>query len=71
MLRRYCGGGKTEDGFQKACEAASWLLGGIKINYYCAVDMRAMIAIGDTIGGVDFKLEMSYKGQFGKYNARW
>ncbi len=66
-----CGGGKTEEGFQKACEAASWLLGGVKIDYYCAVDMRAMIAIGDAIGGVDFKLEMSYKGQYGKYNAGW
>ncbi len=49
-----CGGGKTEEGFQKACEAASWLLGGVRIDYYCAVDMRAMIAIGDAIGGVDF-----------------
>lgn len=66
-----CGGGKTEEGFQKACEAASWLLGGIKIDYYCAVDMNAMVAIGDAIGGVDVKLEMSYKGQFGKYNVGW
>jgi len=63
-----CGGGKTEEGFQKICEAAAWVLGGIKIDYYCAVDMKAMAAIGDAIGGVDFKLEMSYSGEFGKYN---
>ncbi len=62
-----CGGGKTEEGFQKVCEAAAWVLGGIKIDYYCAVDMQAMAAIGDAIGGVDFELEMSYTGTYGKY----
>jgi polyisoprenyl-teichoic acid--peptidoglycan teichoic acid transferase len=62
-----CGGGKTEEGFQKVCEAASWLLGGIKIDHYCAVDMRTMKAIGDAIGGVDFEVEMSYSGDGGKY----
>ncbi len=63
-----CGGGKTEEGFQKVCEAASWLLGGIKIDSYCAVDMLAMKAIGDAIGGVDFYVGMSYNGGGGKYN---
>ncbi len=62
-----CGGGKTEEGFAKACEAASWVLGGIRIDNYFAVDMNAMAAIGDAIGGVDFELEMSYTGTFGKY----
>ena len=62
-----CGGGKTEEGFQKACEAASWLLGGVRIDHYCAVDMRAMKAIGDAIGGVDFNVEMNYSGEGGKY----
>ncbi len=62
-----CGGGKTEEGFAKVCEAASWLLGGIRIDHYCAVDMRAMKAIGDAIGGVDFDVEMSYSGDGGKY----
>ncbi len=63
-----CGGGKTEEGFLKACEAASWVLGGIRIDYYCAVDMEAMADIGDAIGGVDFKLDMSYSGSYGKYH---
>ena len=62
-----CGGEKTEDGFQKVSETVSWLLGGIRIDYYCAVDMKTMAAIGDAIGGVDFELEMSYTGDFGKY----
>ncbi len=62
-----CGGGKTEEGYLKACEAASWVLGGTRIDSYFAVDMNAMAAIGDAIGGVDFELEMSYTGTFGKY----
>ena len=61
-----CGGGKTREGVEKICEAVSWALGGIKIDYYCAVDMKAMEVIGGTIGGVDFVLETRignyYKG---------
>jgi hypothetical protein len=38
----------------KISGVASWVLGGIKIGYSCAVDMKAMAAIGDAIGGVDF-----------------
>lgn len=60
-----CGNGSLEDGLQKACRAAEWVLGGIKIDYYCAVDMNAMAALGDAMGGVDFELEMSYKGHSG------
>ena len=61
-----CGNGSMEDGLQKACDAASWVLGGIKIDYYFAVDMNAMAALGDAIGGVDFELEMSYTGHSGR-----
>lgn len=61
-----CGDGTVEDGLRKAAEASSWLLGGVKIDYYFAVDMNAMIAAGDAIGGVDFDLEMSYTGHSGK-----
>lgn len=49
-----------EEGFERICDAASWLLGGIQIDHYCAVDMAAMIALGDFIGGVDLDVEMSY-----------
>ncbi len=59
-------GSSVEDGLQKACDAASWVLGGIKIDYYLAVDMNAMAALGDTIDGVDFELEMSYTGHSGR-----
>lgn len=59
-----------EEGFERVCDAASWLLGGIPIDHYCAVDMAAMIALGDYIGGVDMELEMNYTGNSGKHYNR-
>lgn len=56
----------VEEGFERISDAASWLLGGIQIDHYCAVDMAAMIALGDFIGGVDMELEMNYTGHSGK-----
>lgn len=51
-----------DEGFERACEAVSWLCGGIKIDAYAAVDVEAMITLCDVMGGVDFKLEMTYNG---------
>lgn len=59
-----------EEGFDRICDAASWLLGGIPIDHYCAVDMAAMIALGDFIGGVDMELEMNYIGNSGKHYSK-
>jgi LCP family protein required for cell wall assembly len=61
-----CGDGTIEDGLAKAVEASSWLLGGIKIDYYFAIDMNAIVVAGDAIGGVDFDLEMTYRGYKGQ-----
>lgn len=55
----------TDEGLQRIQDAASWLLGGVKIDRYCAVDMNAMIEIGDLIGGVDLDVEMNYTGHSG------
>ncbi len=52
----------VEEGFERIRDAASWLLGGIQIDHYCAVDMGAMVALGDFIGGVDLDVEMTYTG---------
>ncbi len=57
-----CGGGKTEQGFETCCRAAEWMLGGISVDYYCAFEMDAVIDVGNAIGGVDFDLDMTYKG---------
>lgn len=58
-----------EEGFMRACEAASWHLGGIRVDKYVAVDATALIALGDAIGGVDFEVDMNYTGLSGKYEA--
>lgn len=56
-----------EEGFKNCCNAASWLLGGIEINYYACVDMNAMIKLCDHIGGGYVDVEMDYRGQTGVY----
>lgn len=59
-------GDTLEQGLERACDAASWLLGGVKVDRYCAVDMNTMIRMGDAIGGVDFDMDMSYTGHSGR-----
>ena len=62
-----CGGGFEAPGgagFLKTCEAASWMLCGdsglIPINYYYAVTMPAVKQLVDSIGGVDFNMDIAY-----------
>ena len=67
-----CGGGLlAEDGagFNKVCETASYLLGGIPINYYYAVTMPAVKQLVDAIGGVDYRLDVSFSMQGRNYFA--
>ena len=52
------GGGKTEAGFRQVCQAAEWMLGGIPVEYYCAIDVDQVAQIGDLLGGVDFEMDM-------------
>ncbi len=59
-------GETMEQGLQRACEAVSWLLGGVQVSRYCAVDMKTMIALGDAIGGVEFQMDMAYTGSSGR-----
>lgn len=56
----------VEEGFERIRSAASWLLGGIQIDHYCALDIATMIKLGDFIGGVDLDVEMTYKGTSGR-----
>ncbi len=67
-----CGGGYQATGgagFLKTCEAASWMLGGIPINYYYAVTMPAVKQLVDTVGGVDYNLDLSFKMAGRNYSA--
>ncbi len=67
-----CGGGFEAEGgagFLKVCEAASWMLGGIPVNYYYAVTMPAVKELVDTVGGVDYNLEISFSMAGRDYDA--
>ena len=55
-----------EEGLGRTKAAVEWLLGGIKIDCYFAVDMNTMFRLGDAIGGVDFYVDMEYVGSSGK-----
>ena len=58
----------VEKGIRKTVETVSWHLGGIEIDHYVAVDVPAMIALGDAIGGIEYDLEMSYTATSGHYD---
>ncbi|MBA4347539.1 MAG: hypothetical protein C0413_01650 [Clostridiales bacterium] len=67
-----CGGGFDAPGgagFLKTCEAASWMLGGIPVNYYYAVTMPAVKELVNAVGGVDYNLELSFKMAGRSYEA--
>ena len=56
----------NEAGFEKVKETVSWLLGGVKIDAYCAVDMKGLVTLGDAMGGLDdFYMDMKYTGSSG------
>lgn len=54
------------EGLELTRQTASWLLGGIEIDYYAALDMDALIALGDLMGGLDYDMNMTYTGHTGK-----
>jgi len=63
-----CGGGwPTEGGFNKVCEAASWMLGDIPVKYYYAVDMNAVKDLVNVIGGVDYDVDIDFTIQGRSY----
>lgn len=65
-----CGGGwPMEGGFKKVCEAASWMLGGIPVQYYYAVDMSAVKGLVDSVGGVDFDIDIDFNIQGRSYGT--
>ena len=56
----------VRSGLRRACDTVSWLLGGVRIDAYCALDMEALVLLGDALGGVDFDLDMAYVGSSGR-----
>ena len=62
-----CGGGWPSEangysttGFDKVCDAASWMIGGIPIKYYYAVDFEAVKGLVDAVGGVDYDMDIAF-----------
>ncbi len=56
-----CGGDwPSQEACEKVCEAASWIIGSVPIDYYFAVDMTAAKDLVDDIGGVDYDLDISF-----------
>lgn len=54
----------SEAGFRKVCDGAEYMLGGIPVDYYYAVDFGALVKLVDAIGGVDFDVDSkSYSRQ--------
>lgn len=54
-----CGGGYPE-GMTKVCEAASWMLGGIPVDYYYAVTMPVLKDLVDAVGGLDYEVDVDF-----------
>ena len=60
------------EGLERTRASVEWLLGGIKIDCWFAVDMNTMFRLGDAVGGVDFYVDMNYVGSSGKtYVEGW
>lgn len=51
---------KNGEGFEKVCEAAEWMLGGIDVDYYYAVTLESVKEIIDVLGGVWYDLEGNF-----------
>lgn len=49
-----------DQGLKNIVNASSWLLGGIEIDAYVAVDVDALITLCDTMGGLDYDMDMAY-----------
>jgi len=58
-------------GVEKTRGTVSFHLGGVEIHHYIAVDVPALIALGNAIGGIDYELEMSYTATSGHYEKGW
>ena len=57
------------EGFEKVCEAAEWMLGGINVDYYFAVTMESVKQIVDIVGGVWYNLEGDFDNGGRYYKA--
>jgi len=62
----YFGGGLCHSGFMNACDTISGVFGGIPVPYYVGVDMDGMKALIDAMGGVDYDMDIEFRGDSGQ-----
>jgi len=62
----YFGGGLCDSGFKNACDTISGVFGGIPVPYYIGVDMDGMKALIDAMGGVDYDMDIEFRGDSGQ-----
>ena len=56
-----------DEGLEKVCESAEWMLGGIDVDYYYAVTMTSLKDLVDLCGGLDYDLGFDYHIQGRNY----
>ncbi len=59
-----------KEGIKTTEATVSWLLGGIRPDYYVLITPTIVQKIGDVIGGLDIDVEMSYTGNSGRRYER-
>ena len=64
-----CGGGMCKEGYEKVCEAAEWMLGGIPVDYYYALTMPIVKRLGNAVGGIDYDVDMDFSMAGRHYSA--
>ncbi len=57
---------QSREGLEAARDTMVWVMGGIQIHHVVAVSPGALRAIGDAMGGIEFDMDMSYRGGSGK-----
>ncbi|MDD3839547.1 MAG: LCP family protein [Clostridia bacterium] len=65
------GWGRNKYSYDNSMDAISNLLGGIPIHYYVGIDMDAVKAIVDAVGGVDMYVDVTYtKGSYNLHEGQ-
>jgi len=52
------GGGSEKSGYKYAMETVSYVLGGVKVQYYVAFDMQVVKDVVNAMGGVDYDVDV-------------
>ncbi len=54
------GGGAKKDGYKYAMDTVSWVLGGVRVDYYLGFGMQAVKDVVNAMGGIDYEVELDF-----------